>query len=200
MENIQKYWRIIVAGLCVAFGTFIIMLSNNETSDIESRANELRKEIQTLEIEINRKDLTAEDLQPEVEIIKTSGAHARDMGAEMAEAQIILASYYKNPEPISEDEDMTKLEKAQSVFTRLTESTDYPNTWVLNDTWTISLDTVATYSDVKKIPVVFSMNMANGDLAGIVRGRYDSERDLLSDIVINYTVNGYADVVDPGGA
>lgn len=200
LKSIQDYWRIYVAILFVVAGTLFVSTSRGSSTSLLVQEQDLRGEIETLHVELNQKDLTEDDLQPEVEIIKESGAHARDMGEGMIEAQIELAKFYKNPEPISEHDDMDALAKAEAIHTRLTESTDYTNAWVLNHEWTMALDSIGTYSDVKNIPVVFSMYMENGDLAGVVRGKYDSDRDLLSDIIIDYTVSGYGDAIDPGGA
>ena len=181
-------------------GATLISLANNERDSELARQQVLQEEIESLRTELSMKELTVEDLDPEVEIITESGVHVRDMAKEMIDAQVILSGYYKNPEPLDSDIDQVELESAQTVYTRLTDSQDYPNTWMLNDTWTMTLDSLGTYADAKNVPIVFSMYMANGDLAGIVRGFYDADRDLISDIRVDYTVSGYADAVDPGGA
>lgn len=197
---IKNYWRIILGVVLLIVGATLISLANNERDSELARQQVLQEEIESLRTELSLKELTVEDLVPEVEIITESGVHVRDMAKEMIDAQVILSSYYKNPEPLDSDIDQVELESAQTVYTRLTDSQDYPNTWMLNDTWMMTLDSLGTYADAKNVPIVFSMYMANGDLAGIVRGFYDADKDLISDIRVDYTVSGYADAVDPGGA
>lgn len=199
LKMIQDYWRLFLAFIFVVLGTVFVSTSNSESDTIVAQENTVREEIRSLESDLAQKDLTKEDLQPEVEIITEKGAHVRDMGEEMIEAQLVIARAYKNPDPITDDRELAVLEQAEMTYTRLTDSVDYANTWVLNGDWTMTLDSVGTYADVRNIPVVFSMYMASGELAGVVRGTYDSDRDLLSDVVVDYTVNGFADMTDPGG-
>lgn len=200
LKTIQEYWRLFLAFIFVLVGTVLVSMSNSDASSLLAQENTVREEIQGLEVDLNQKDLTKEDLQPEVEIITEKGVHVRDMGEEMIEAQLIIAEAYKTPDPLADDADLAAIERAEATYTRLTDSTDYANAWVLNSDWSMTLDSVGTYADVRNIPVVFSMYMDNGELAGVVRGTYDSDRDLLSDIVVDYTVNGFADMTDPGGA
>lgn len=199
IDSIQKYWRIYLSILLVAGAGVFLVISSGNTRNLDAQEQALIVEIEALEKELARKTLTEEDMQPEVEVIEQAGVHAQDMGAEMIQAQKKLADAYRSAEPVATYEDKKGLEEAEQIFTRLTTSTDYVNTWFLNGTWDMRLDTIGTYTDSKDIPVVFSMYTAAGDLAGVVRAKYDNERDLLDDILVDYTVSGYADEIDVGG-
>lgn len=199
MDSIKKYWRIYLAGLMVLGGGFYLATSSSAVNSIQEQEQSLLLEIEDLEAELAQKNLTEEDLEPEVEIIEQAGAHARDMGAEMIATQKKLAGAYRTDQPVVDYEDQSGLDEAEETYTRLTQSTDYVNTWFLNSEWDMELDSVGTYVESQNIPVVFSMYTKDGDLAGVVRAKYNSERDLLDDIVIDYTIIGYADEVDVGG-
>lgn len=199
IEVLREYWRMFLAVVFVFIGGIFVYLSNGSTADAEYEAQILESEISELQAELAKDSLTEEDFQSDVEYIETSGSHARDMGAEMIDVQLKLADAYRTHEPVVDYEDQEGLEEAETAFTRLTGLTDYVNTWVLNPAWSMELDSVGTYVDGENIPVVFSMYVENGDLAGIVRGTYDSERDLLEDIQVDHTVAGQSDAVDIGG-
>lgn len=199
MDNIQKYWRLYLAGLLVLGGGGFLVSTSNTVDEMQAQEQVLTDEIQNLKDELARKTITEEDLEPEVEIIEKAGTHALDMGEDMIFAQKKIAEAYRTYEPLSEFEDKDGLSRAEEIYTRLTESTDYINAWFLNNTWAMELDSVGTFVDAEKMPIVFSMYTEDGDLAGVVRATYNSERDLLRDIQIDYTVTGYADEADVGG-
>lgn len=200
LDGLREYWKVILGVIFVLIGFMVLLLSDSSKSDLEFQIAGLDAEIMELEKELNRNELTEEQLEPEAKIITESGAHALDMGSEMIEVQQMLTDAYKTIEPVVEFEDQAGLEEAKEAYTRMTNSTDYVHTWMLNGEWSMQLDTVATFKDADNVPVVFTMYLKDGSLAGIVRGQYNSQNDILDDVIVDYTVNGMNDAVDVGGA
>lgn len=199
MDAVKEYWRIYLGVLFVFIGGVFILMFNRSTTSIEAQENSLRTEIQEIERELAKGVITEDDLAPEVEVIEQSGAHARDMGKEMIQVQKKLSDAYRTPDPVVDYKDKDGLDKAEVAYTRMTNSSDYINTWMLNPEWSMELDSIGNYVESKHVPVVFSLYLKDGGLAGMVRASYDSERDLMKDIVVSYTVDGYNDAVDVGG-
>lgn len=196
---LKDYWRVIIAGVFVLAGGIIIQVSNSQIDQLSQEELSLLDEIESLEGALALAPITEDSMSDEVVVIEQSSQHAREMGAEMIAIQQTLSTFYKSAEPLDPKEDLTDVRKAEDAYVRLTNQTDYGNTWQLNKDWTMTLDTVANYSGTKTVPVVFTMKTKDGKVAGIVRGVYNPEIDLLESIIVDYTVDGRMDATDVGG-
>lgn len=199
MQTVKDYWRLILAGVFVLVGGIYIQFANGQQDALLVEQKQLDARISELQQEVDKPPLSEADLEEEVKVIERTSNHARDMGQEMIAVQKTLATFYRTHEPLDPNEDLTPVRDAEKVYTRLTSSTDYGNTWLLNPSWTMKLDTVADYSSTNDVPVVFSMYTGDGKLAGLVRGIYDAEADFIDAIQIDYTVDGRNDMADVGG-
>lgn len=199
MQKVYDYWRIILAIVLIFVGGLTLMLSGQSRQTMIGEEQDLVQEIADLKTALDKPELTESDLEPTVEVIEQGGLNSRKMGEKMIVVQKTLASFYKTHESLDESEDLTTVRNAEKDYTRMTGSTDYGNTWLLNKDWTMTLESVATYADERDIPIVFSMHTKDNKLAGLVRGNYDPETDLMSGIVIDYTVDGNQDQPDVGG-
>lgn len=202
LDNVREYWRIFLGlALIVVAGLYLVL--NDNSNENEAMINKLSSEITEYENELAKEPKTLEDFEQEVEVIVDSGVTVKDMAGEILESQKVLADTYLTAEEIDfdarTDEDEKRIEDAQLVFTRLTGSTNFVDLWLLNPEWRLELDTVGSYSDVVNIPVVFSMYTSDDELAGIVRGIYNIDDDIIKDIERDYTQAGLDNRTDVGG-
>lgn len=199
MQVIREYWRLVLAGVLVLVAGIFIQITTSQTDGLNAQEQTLKETVVALKKEANQAPVTEEALEAEVVVIEQASAQSRDMGEEMIGIQKTLTAFYKRHEPLDPKEDLTPVRDAEKAYTRITNSTDYGNTWMLNDEWTMTLDSVANYAGTADVPVVFSMYTKDQKLAGLVRGTYTAESDLLSDVSIDYTVDGRLNAEDVGG-
>lgn len=197
MDSLEKYWKLYVSGLILVLSFGLVLYNESETSKNEAKEEELMAEIIELETKLKRDESIDED--EEIKVIEKSGTHVRDMGEEMISYQKILAKEHRRADFTADDKKSDKVIEAEKGFTRLTNKTNYADTWLMNPNWDMKLESVGIYADVDKIPVVFTMDTEDGDLAGVVRAVYRVDDDLLEDIQIDHTIKGFETQVDSGG-
>ncbi|MBN6206558.1 hypothetical protein JYK21_08835 [Ralstonia pickettii] len=192
----KKAFYILIGGLLagISIWLFIVNSSVNELrNDVE------RKQILVSEIEEQLEGVAVQaDTEEQVQVVKENVISVKQIGEEMIEVDNTLAAFYKTWDPPLEDEKvLQEVEAAKKKNTELTgaDDNDHLVTWQLNPEWTLTLETVINYGDVKEIPVLFTMATGEGEFAGIVRAIYEVSEHELREIIVQYTPAGEMDRV-----
>lgn len=181
-------------------------------TDQQDRIDKLTNDVAVMQELLTDAELVADGVDAEltktdrIEVIEGRTVSAEAIGAKMIAVDDALTEFYKTNEPFPDDPDevdamMAKRDEAQAENTRLTGATDADqlDTWKLNPAWETSLESVVVYQDTPRVPIVFSMETATGDSAGLVYAVYDTELGVLEDISKHYTTAGMQDATDIGG-
>lgn len=201
VESLRQHWRMYLGLILILLGGLYQISVQSSKNMTLNRIDQLTGEVGELEYTLGQKVKTKEDLEPEAEKIVESGVSVKDMGAEMIQIQQTLADAYMSDEGLSRytDAEIEVIREAEKGYTRLTGVTNYVDLWLFNAEWDLRLESVGSYVDAEKIPIVFSIYTADGELAGLVRGIYNNEADFIDDIVRDYTEVGMTDRTDVGG-
>lgn len=129
------------------------------------------------------------------EEIETKTVNAIEVGEEIIEIQNKLADLFRidgNPpkEIIEQRRDVApKLGEKQAEISDIDPSFFY-DTWKLNKDWDLKLETVISYENVSRFPVIFSMTTTKGEPAGMVKAIYDVGSNKFIEIERHYTAMG----------
>jgi len=205
LEALKVYWIVVVIGIVVV-GMLLYMSSQNKVvSKLESDVATTEELI--VEAEATRSGLMVEFNAKEHQAkIKERTVSAKEIGREMIEVDDALTAFYKTNKPLPTDKKekdslFKALEKAKEKNILLTgaKEADHIKTWQLNPEWTLTLESVVTYQDTDRIPVVFSMTTKAGKVAGLIHAVYDVNKHMLTNINRYYTTDGLQDEIDVGG-
>lgn len=192
----KKAFYILIGGLLAGISIWLFIVNSSVT---ELRNDVERKQALVSEIEEQLKGVTIEaDAEEQVQKVKENVISAKQIGEEMIEVDNTLAAFYKTWEPPLENEKLLQeVEAAKKKNTELTgaDDNDHLITWQLNPEWTLKLESVINYGDVKEIPVLFTMTTGEGEFAGIVRAMYEVSKHQLREIKVQYTPAGEMDRV-----
>lgn len=201
----KTYWIAVVIGAVIA-GMLVYMSNQNKTVE------ELREDIETTDGLVADAKETRSGLDEDFntkehqETIEQRSVSAKEIGKEMIAVDDALTSFYKTNEPLPDDEKerealFTKLDKAKAQNTKLTGASeaDHIKTWQLNPKWTLKLESVVTYQDTNRVPIVFSMKTSDGKPAGLIYAIYNVDNHTLGNISRHYTTDGLKDETDVGG-
>lgn len=81
-----------------------------------------------------------------------------------------------------------RLEEGPNIGKRLNELTGidadmYPYAaWKLHQDWSLELTSTMEYDGIEEFPVLFTMRTESGELAGVVRAKYNVDKGSLSDV------------------
>lgn len=205
IESIKTFGVAILIGV-VGIGIFAYL--GTQGNDIDT----LESDIVTVEgLILDNKQILERipesfDREGHQEEIESRTISAREIGEEMIKVDNTLTAFYKTSDPLPESEKekaamFQALDKAKEANTALTgaSESDHIITWQLNPEWTLRLDSVITYQDTDRVPIVFSMTTKDGKQAGLIFATYDVARFSLTDISRHYTPDGLADEADIGG-
>lgn len=202
---IKTYWIVAVIGAGTV-GMVLFMVNQSKAiamlqEDVvttEGLVADAEKTLSNLDIEFDAKEHQAK--------IKERTVSAEEIGKAMIAVDDELTAFYKSNEPLPEDKKekdalFAKLEEAQLKNTTLTGAgaDDHIKTWQLNPEWTMTLESVVTYQDTDRVPIVFAMKTKDGKSAGLIYAIYHVDSQTLSNISRHYTTNGLNDEIDVGG-
>lgn len=205
LTGMKSYWPVLVVGAVIIV---MVLYMSSQSKELEK----LKSDVEITKTLIRDANKTYDTIKGEFDVakhqetLKERTVSAKKIGQEMIAVDNALTAFYKTNEPLPQDEAKKQamfdaLDKAKAENTRLTgaKEKDHINTWKLNPAWTTTLDTVVTYQDTDRVPVVFSMKTADGKVAGLVVATYDVSKHQLKDITRYYTTDGLKDEIDVGG-
>jgi hypothetical protein len=205
LSVIKTYWVVVLMG-AIVMGMLVFIHNQAEAiSDLEESIETTEGLIADAKVAQSglKEAFDREEHQEEIEQRTVS---AKNIGQEIIEVDDALTAFYKTIDPLPEDKNerdslFAELETAQTKNTELTGAgeADHIKTWQLNPEWTLKLESVVTYQDTDRVPIVFSMETADGKLAGLVHTIYNVNDHTLSDISRHYTTDGLQDEADVGG-
>lgn len=201
----KRYGLVIAAGVVMAGGMIY-------ATSVQADVSELSSEIATLEqdiVEQQRLLTVAEqpiDKEAQKQVIQNRTVSAKKIADEFIPVDDTLTAFYKTSGDLPTDESELKalqqaVEEAKALNTQLTGASeaDHIQTWQLNPEWTLSLESVVTYRDTDRVPVVFRMTTKDGEPAGLVYATYDVQKNQLSNVTRHYTPAGINNQADIGG-
>ncbi|WP_078598690.1 hypothetical protein [Evansella clarkii] len=205
LHILKTYWIAVILGIAVVIMLSFIPGHKEDIAELEAaieRTKELIADSEKISSDLE-KEFDADEFMEEMEQRTVS---ATQIGKEMVKVDDVLTAFYKTHESLPEDEDerdalFAELEEAQAKNTELTGAgeADHIKTWQLNPEWSLELESVITYQDTERFPVVFKMKTKDGKLAGLVHAIYNVSDHRLSSINRHYTIDGLRDEADVGG-
>lgn len=205
LRVLKTYGIVVVMGVGI---TGMLLFMSSESKAIA----QLESDVETSEGLITDAEKTLSGISKEFDAkehqakIKERTVSATKIGEEMIAVDDALTSFYKTNEPLPEDKKekdalFAKLEEAKAKNTELTGAgeADHIKTWQLNPEWTLKLESVITYQDTERVPVVFSMTTKDGKSAGLITAVYEVNNHQLDSISRHYTTDGLEDEIDVGG-
>lgn len=205
LHALRTYWIVVVIGIVIA-GMLLYMSSQNKVvSKLESDVSTTKGLI--ADAEATRSGLmTKFDAKKHQAKIKERTVSAKKIGSEMIAVDDVLTAFYKTNAPLPTDKKekdalFKAFEQAKEKNVLLTgaKESDHIKTWQLNPEWTLTLESVVTYQDTDRVPVVFSMKTKAGKAAGLIYAVYDVDKHMLTNISRHYTTDGLKDEIDVGG-
>lgn len=205
LDALKTYWIVVVIGIAI-IGMLLYMSSQNKVV-LKLESDVATTEELIAEAEATRSKLTTDfNVKEHQAKIKERTVSAKEIGREMIEVDDALTAFYKTNEPLPTDKKekdalFKALEKAKEKNHLLTgaNESDHIKTWQLNPEWTLTLESVVTYQDTNRVPVVFSMKTKAGKAAGLIYADYDVDKHRLTNINRYYTTDGLQDEIDVGG-
>lgn len=205
LQVLKTYWIVVVIGAGIA--GMLLFMSNQSKAIAELKSDVETTEGLIADAEKTRSGISQEfDAKEHQAKIKERTVSAVNIGEKMIAVDDALTSFYKTNEPLPEDKKekdalFAKLDDAKAKNTELTGAgeADHIKTWQLNPEWTLKLESVITYQDTDRVPVVFSMKTADGKSAGLITAVYEVNNHMLDSISRHYTTDGLQDEIDVGG-
>lgn len=205
LHVIKTYWIVAVIGAVIV--GMVLFMGNQSKAIAKLQEDVVTTEGLVADAEKTLTGLTNEfDAKAHQAKIKERTVSAEEIGKAMIAVDNELTAFYKSNEPLPEDKKerealFAKLEEAQVKNTALTGAGegDHIKTWQLNPEWTLTLESVVTYQDTDRVPIVFSMTTKDGKSAGLIYAIYHVDSGTLSDISRHYTTDGLNDEIDVGG-
>lgn len=158
--------------LCL--GLFIIVM-NGRSNEVESAEQDLHgytERLRALHVEIDKTGLSVEQRENEIERLRRANEVSRDVAEQVKNVQLTFRDHYYD-DNVQVDE--ATLEEAKNIWYSFTGFDDFAFSWVQEPGWRIETETVSVYSSERKVPLVWSLWRADGELAGFVRGEFDIE-------------------------
>lgn len=203
----KNYWYILIVLLILGGLSYMINSQNNMNEETQSKIDSVNKQVNTLGVDIEKLK-EGFDEEAFVKSVKSNKANAKTFGEDIIEVDNKLTAYYKNDKPypdVNNKKEVDKINKELDKYRSLNSSLrgakkdTHLATWQLNPEWTLTLESVMTYQNVERFPIVFSMKTTDGEIAGIVYGEYDVSSNSMSSIRIQYTDAGIKDEASIGG-
>ncbi|MGX1195854.1 hypothetical protein [Metabacillus sp. SLBN-84] len=202
---IRTYWIVVLIGTILTGMLWFISNQGDAITKLESdvKVTEgLLVEAEKTLAGLNR-EFDAKAHQKEINARTVS---ARKIGKDMIAVDDALTAFYKTNAPLPEDKNQRdalykNLEAVKKKNTELTGAgeADHIKTWKLNPEWKLKLESIITYQDTDRVPIVFSMTTKVGKSAGLVYAVYDVTNHRLQNVTRHYTTVGLQDEVDVGG-
>lgn len=202
---LREYWIVAIIG-AVIIGMMVFMA--NHSKDVAKAKEDVETVKELLaDAKKTQSGLSVEfDAKAHQEQLKERTVTASEIAKEIIAVDDILTAFYKTNEPLPQDQKerdalFAELEKAKAENTRLTgaKEADHIHTWKLNPEWTTKLESVVTYRDTDRIPLVFSMTTKDGRSAGLIHAIFNVNNYQLENVTRHYTTVGVQDEVDVGG-
>lgn len=206
LQALKTYWIVVLMGIGV-IGMLLYMSSQNKViAKLESDVATTEGLIVDAETALS--GVTKEfDVKAHQARIKKRTVSAKEIGNEMIAVDNALTAFFKTNAPLPKDKKekatlLAALDEAKAKNTTLTgaKESDHIKTWQLNPEWKLTLESVVTYQDTDRVPVVFSMKTKAGKAAGLIYATYDVNKHTLTNISRYYTTDGLKDEIDVGGA
>lgn len=205
IQGMKVYWILLPVGVGIVVMLVIMSSQSKDITKLEAdveTTKELVSDAEKTHSSLGDK-FDAEKYQEEV---KERTVSAKQIGKEIIAVDDTLTSFYKTNEPLPDDKKkkdalFEKVNDAKAKNSKLTgaKESDHIKTWQLNPEWTLKLESVLTYQDADRVPVVFSMKTKDGKSAGLIYAVYRVKSHTLDNISRHYTTDGLKDEIDVGG-
>lgn len=182
--------------MAFVIGLFLFQAGANNVSDLERSIGALQVEIDDLQADLSRKQVQAPDAENIKQDVTATVINARAFAKEVIAQDdwLVRAMYEPNFQdtPEASDDYFAKFDATREYMQDLIPTFNRQSIR-LNPEWSLELESVVDYVGSGRMPVVFKMTTADGELAGIMYGSYDDESKTLSTSTIRYTETGLSD-------